>query len=201
MVRHNAAARFVLGKSGQRLAYSFMAHFPIRDLALPYLQQLTLLSGHSSSLFIRLGWYAVRIALISGTSSIVNVAPIGEARPLTMGAPSLAMLAQVQRSRVHSRQRSRLAGRPRSCARQCERVCRAGLRLAGQSTGERRLRSGIPLGSDPTEIVLADYCDRGADRSAWRNSTRSKSIRRATSSHRCRTAPGAEEIDKLDPSL
>ncbi len=95
VVRHNASARFVLGKSGQRLAYAFMAQFPIRDLALPYLQQLTLLSGHSSSLFIRLGWYSVRIALIPGTSSIVNVAPIGEARPLTVGAPSLAMLAQL----------------------------------------------------------------------------------------------------------
>jgi len=94
-VRSNASAKFVLGKSGQRLAYAFMAQFPIRDLALPYLQQLTLLSGHSSSLFIRLGWYAVRIALITGTSSIVNVAPIGEARPLTSGAPSLVMLAQL----------------------------------------------------------------------------------------------------------
>jgi DNA-binding IclR family transcriptional regulator len=94
-VRTNASAKFVLGKSGQRLAYAFMAQFPIRDLALPYLQQLTLLSGHSSSLFIRLGWYAVRIALITGTSSIVNVAPIGEARPLTSGAPSLVMLAQL----------------------------------------------------------------------------------------------------------
>src|SRR5262245_1097476 len=73
--RVNGAATFVLGKSGQRLAYAFMAQFPIRDLALPYLQQLTLLSGHSSSLFIRLGWYAVRIALISGSTSIVNVAP------------------------------------------------------------------------------------------------------------------------------
>jgi len=95
VARQNGSARFVIGKSGQRLAYAFMAQFPIRDLALPYLQQLTLLSGYSSSLFIRLGWYAVRIALISGTSSIVNVAPIGETRPLTSGAPSLAMLAQL----------------------------------------------------------------------------------------------------------
>jgi len=98
--RVNGSAKFVLGKSGQKLAYAFMAQFPIRDLALPYLQQLTLLSGHSSSLFIRLGWYAVRIALISGTSSIVNVAPIGEARPLTSGAPSLAMLAQLSEAEV-----------------------------------------------------------------------------------------------------
>ena len=99
-VRVNGSAKFVLGKSGQRLAYAFMAQFPIRDLALPYLQQLTLLSGHSSSLFIRLGWYAVRIALITGTSSIVNVAPIGEARSLTASAPSLSMLAQLSEAEM-----------------------------------------------------------------------------------------------------
>jgi IclR family transcriptional regulator, KDG regulon repressor len=94
-LRRGGSARFVLGQSGQRLAYAFMSHFPVRDLALPYLQQLTLISGSSSSLFVRLGWYSLRIALIAGTSSIVNVGAIGEARALTVGAPSLAMLAQL----------------------------------------------------------------------------------------------------------
>lgn len=93
--RHKGSARFVLGPAGQRLAYAFMARFPIRDVALPYLQQLTLLSGHSASLFVRLGWYSVRIALIAGTGSIVNVGAIGEAWPLTIGAPALAILAQL----------------------------------------------------------------------------------------------------------
>jgi DNA-binding IclR family transcriptional regulator len=95
VLRHNGSPRFILGTAGQRLAYAFMAQFPIRDLALPYLQQLTLLSGSSSSLFIRLGWYSVRIALIAGTASVVNVGTIGEARPLTAGAPSRAILAHL----------------------------------------------------------------------------------------------------------
>lgn len=92
-VERQGGARFVLGKSGQRLAYAFMAQFPIRDLALPYLQQLTLLSGCSSSLFVPLGRYAVRIALIAGTGPVVHVGAVGAARPLGTGAPSLALLA------------------------------------------------------------------------------------------------------------
>ncbi len=159
-VRANGSARFVLGKSGQRLAYAFMAQFPIRDLALPYLQQLTLLTGHSSSLFIRLGWYAVRIALISGTSSIVNVAPIGEARSLTSGAPSLVMLAQLAeaefaRAVAHSGERNAAPLREA-----CERI-----RIQGYAWQVSPLESGgydlaFPL-ANPTRLMLASIALEG----------------------------------------
>jgi DNA-binding IclR family transcriptional regulator len=159
-VRANGSAKFVLGKSGQRLAYAFMAQFPIRDLALPYLQQLTLLSGHSSSLFIRLGWYAVRIALITGTSSIVNVAPIGEARPLAASAPSLSMLAQLSEADItraveHSGENSSASVREI-----CERI-----RVQGYAHQVSPLESGghdvaFPL-SDPARSMLASVALEG----------------------------------------
>jgi DNA-binding IclR family transcriptional regulator len=159
-VRANNSAKFVLGKAGQRLAYAFMAQFPIRDLGLPYLQQLTLLSGHSSSLFIRLGWYAVRIALISGTSSIVNVAPIGEARPLTSSAPSLAMLAQLPEAefvRVMERSAEKSAASLREA---CERI-----RVQGYAWRVSPLESGgydlaFPL-SDSSRSILASVALEG----------------------------------------
>jgi DNA-binding IclR family transcriptional regulator len=154
VVRQNGAAKFTTGKSGQRLAYAFMAQFPIRDLALPYLQQLTLLSGYSSSLFVRLGWYSVRIALISGTSSIVNLAPIGETRPLTSSAPSLAMLAQLPedefvRALEHGGQGART-----NLREQCERI-----RVQGYAYHISSLESGgydlaFPV-SDPSRSILA----------------------------------------------
>jgi DNA-binding IclR family transcriptional regulator len=160
VVRRNGAARFVIGKSGQRLAYAFMAQFPIRDLALPYLQQLTLLSGHSSSLFVRLGWYTVRIALISGTSSIVNVAPIGETRPLTSGAPSLAMLAQLPEAEF-ARALDR-GGQPlrANLREQCERI-----RVQGYAYHVSSLESGgydlaFPIG-DPARSILASVALEG----------------------------------------
>lgn len=159
-VRANGSAKFALGKAGQRLAYAFMAQFPIRDLALPYLQQLTLLSGHSSSLFIRLGWYAVRIALISGTSSIVNVAPIGEARPLTSSAPSLVMLAQLTESEfVRALERSTEKNLTQ-LREACERI-----RVQGYAWQVSPLESGgydlaFPL-SDPSRSILASVALEG----------------------------------------
>jgi DNA-binding IclR family transcriptional regulator len=159
-VRHNGSAKFVAGKSGQRLAYAFMAQFPIRDLALPYLQQLTLLSGRSSSLFIRLGWYAVRIALISGTSSIVNVAPIGETRPLASSAPSLVMLAQLGSDEfVRAAARSEDTS-PAQLSEICERI-----RIQGYAYEVSLLESGgydlaFPL-SAPTQSILASVALEG----------------------------------------
>lgn len=154
-VRVNGSAKFVLGKAGQRLAYAFMAQFPIRDLALPYLQQLTLLSGHSTSLFIRLGWYAVRIALISGTSSIVNVAPIGEARSLTSSAPALVMLAQLTEAEF-ARAIERRAEKNAAALREaCERI-----RVQGYAWQTSPLESGgydlaFPLVNPDRSIIAA----------------------------------------------
>lgn len=91
--RVNGAARFELGNAAQVLAYAFMSQFPIRDAALPYLQQLVTVSGVSTSLFVRLGRYAVRVAFIAGTNSVINVNALGEARLLSEGAAGLAMLA------------------------------------------------------------------------------------------------------------
>ncbi len=91
--RDNGSSKFVIGGAGRMLAHAFMAQFPIRDVALPYLQQLSSVSGVSCSLFQRLGWSTVRIAFVAGTSSIINVAVVGESRTLTTGAAGLAILA------------------------------------------------------------------------------------------------------------
>jgi len=136
VLRHNGSAKFILGTAGQRLAYAFMAQFPIRDLALPYLQQLTLLSGNSSSLFIRLGWYTVRIALIAGTASVVNVGTIGEARPLIAGAPSLAILAHLPDAEF-TRAVQRHGGNPEQLKDLCGRI-----REQGYATAPSPLESG-----------------------------------------------------------
>lgn len=91
--RYLASPRYVIGKSARTLAFAFMAQFPIRDLAVPYLQRLTLETGRTSSLFVRLGWYGLRIAAILGPSVLIHRPAIGEVRPLAEGAPCLAMLA------------------------------------------------------------------------------------------------------------
>jgi DNA-binding IclR family transcriptional regulator len=91
--RFQTSNRYVLGKAARTLAFGFLAQFPIRNLAMPYLQRLTLETGFTSALFVRLGWYAVRVAAVLGQTMIVHRTPIGEARDLVTGVPSKAMLA------------------------------------------------------------------------------------------------------------
>lgn len=91
--RHQRSSRYIIGKAARTLGFAFMAQFPLRDLAMPYLQQITLESGQTSSLFVRLGWYGVRIGTISGPSMLIHRAPIGEVRPLPTSAPCRVMLA------------------------------------------------------------------------------------------------------------
>ena len=93
--RHHGSSRFVIGKSARALAFAFMAQFPVRDLAMPYLQQLTLEAALTSSLFVRLGWFAVRVGRILGPSVLIHRANLGESVPLDSGAPSLAILAHM----------------------------------------------------------------------------------------------------------
>lgn len=93
--RDKSTGRFTTGKSARTLAFAFLSQFPLRDLALPYLQQLTLESGYASSLFLKLGWFAVRAASVPGEHEMTQRSPVGEARLLLEGAPSLAMFAHM----------------------------------------------------------------------------------------------------------
>jgi DNA-binding IclR family transcriptional regulator len=92
------STKFELGNAGQRLAFAFMSQFPIRDAAMPYLQQLAVDSGFSSSLFLRLGHYALRIAFIAGSNSIIHIHLLGEAKPLADGAAGAVIRAHLESS-------------------------------------------------------------------------------------------------------
>ena len=85
--------KFELGSAGQRLAYAFMSQYPIRDAALPFLQELASMHGFSSSLFVRLGRYALRIAFFAGSNSIIHINAVGEVRALADGAAGKVLMA------------------------------------------------------------------------------------------------------------
>ena len=91
--RYQASARYVLGPAAERLRQSLLACFPIREVCLPYLRQLASLSGETTSLHVRLGWYGVRIASSPGTGEVTNSPPLGEAHPLADSYAGEAILA------------------------------------------------------------------------------------------------------------
>src|SRR5258708_11819151 len=110
--RYQASSRYVLGGAVNRLRRSLFARFHIREICLPYLQQLAFASGETVSLSVPVGWYAVRIAAAPGLKERTRSPPLGEERHPAQGAAAPAMLAfypaaQVKRFRGSARTRRR----------------------------------------------------------------------------------------------
>ena len=91
--RYQSSSRYVLGAAADRLCQSLIARFRIRELSLPYLRQLASVSGESTSLHVRLGWYSVRIASAPGIAEVTNAPLIGDTRILGDTYPGKAILA------------------------------------------------------------------------------------------------------------
>ncbi|HYM17975.1 MAG TPA: helix-turn-helix domain-containing protein [Micropepsaceae bacterium] len=100
IARYQASAHYVLGPTADRLRHSLIAQFRVREVALPYLRQIASLSGETTSLYVKLGWYALRIASVPGTNEITNAPPLGEAHPLGQGYPGNAILAFLPSSEI-----------------------------------------------------------------------------------------------------
>jgi DNA-binding IclR family transcriptional regulator len=97
VARHPAAPRYVLGSSALALRQSLLSLFRIRDVCLPYLHQLASASGETSSLHVRIGWYAARIATAPGAGEVTSGASLEGAQPLSAGFCGLAILAHLDR--------------------------------------------------------------------------------------------------------
>jgi DNA-binding IclR family transcriptional regulator len=103
--RYQASSRYVLGAAADRLCQSLIARFRIRELSLPYLRQLASVSGESTSLHVRLGWYSVRIASAPGTAEVTNAPAIGDTRALGdtyAGKAILAFLSSAEIARYRA---------------------------------------------------------------------------------------------------
>ena len=93
--RYQSSATYVLGYNAKRVRQAFFARFRIRELCLPYLQQIAFISGETTNLIVRVGWYSILTASVRGTNEIISAPFIGEVRELDQGAGSLAILAHL----------------------------------------------------------------------------------------------------------
>jgi len=92
--RHPHWGRYESGFTSQQLLYAALDRFPIRTVGLPYLRQLAFYVHGTASLNVRLGWYSVRIASVSGGGSFFTHARrLGEPEPLHASGAGRAMLA------------------------------------------------------------------------------------------------------------
>lgn len=155
--RYQGAPRFVLGPMVQGLFEAFFARFGLRDLAMPYMRTLALLTGETVSLMVPVGWYSVRIALVRGMKEVIHTGPLGEVRRLSEGLASRAILSTFDEEQVAGI----LAADPARRSERARAEVRAGLasvRTRGYAAAEAGLRSGygavaVPLrGNEPAAI-------------------------------------------------
>ena len=100
LARQPSAPRYGLGPAALGLRQSLLSLFRIRELCLPYLRQLSSASGETSSLHVRIGWYAARIATAPGTAEVTSGASLSGAQLLSADVPGRAILAHLGRSQV-----------------------------------------------------------------------------------------------------
>ena len=93
-------AGFVLGPAELGLRQSLLSLFRIRDIALPYLRQLASASGETTSLYVRIGWYAARTAVAPGAAEVTSGAILKGAQPLSAEPSGRAILAHLPRNQV-----------------------------------------------------------------------------------------------------
>jgi DNA-binding IclR family transcriptional regulator len=92
----------VLGHAAGGLKQSLLARFRIREVCLPYLRQLASASGETTALYVRLGWYAVRIASAPGTAEVTNAPPSDEVHVLGAAYPGRVILAHLSPAKIAS---------------------------------------------------------------------------------------------------
>ena len=77
-VRRTESARYEIGFNARRLATGLLMRFLIRETAQPFLRQIAVATDGTTSLYVRLGWFGIRIASIfSESDTISKLEPLG----------------------------------------------------------------------------------------------------------------------------
>lgn len=92
IARYRESSRYIAGPAAERLRRSATTLFPMRELCLPYLRQLVSISGEAVSLYVRAGWYAVRICSVPGTEEVTST-PLRQPQVLAESCAGRAILA------------------------------------------------------------------------------------------------------------
>jgi DNA-binding IclR family transcriptional regulator len=89
------SSKFMAGPMTQSLARSLFRHFKLRKDGHPVLQELSIASSDTVSLSVRVGWYAMRILVVSPSNLIFAQHRLGDTRPLHDTLEGRVMLAEL----------------------------------------------------------------------------------------------------------
>jgi DNA-binding IclR family transcriptional regulator len=146
--RYQSSSRYVPGAAVDRLCQSLIARFRIRELSLPYLRQLASVSGESTSLHVRLGWYSVRIASAPGMAEVTNAPAVGDTRALGdtyVGKAILAFLSDTEMVRYRAWAAAREMSWPEKRDRDLRLVRKNGVALGTAELGQTGMPVAFPI--------------------------------------------------------
>lgn len=102
LAREPGGARYQLGVMAQELAEAFFARFPLRDAGAGHLRRLVSVTGQTTTLSVRFGWYELRIAGLAGWREIHAAPEIGRALPLDDTLAGQVLLAALDDTDVEA---------------------------------------------------------------------------------------------------
>ena len=92
--RHHPDGRFEIGAVAEQLVFAAFQQFHSREAVAPYLRQIATSAESTTSLAVRIGWYAVNLALVESGSNVVSrTRRLGRPALLDTVAGGLAILA------------------------------------------------------------------------------------------------------------
>ena len=98
--RYQSSARYVLGPVAERLYHRLLSQFRLREVSLPYLDQLAFATGEIVSLWTPVGWYGLRLVEAKGARDVAEHPPVGDVRLLEDTLPGRMILASMAPSDV-----------------------------------------------------------------------------------------------------
>jgi DNA-binding IclR family transcriptional regulator len=99
--RHQPDGRFEIGPVAEQLVFAAFQQFHVREAIAPYLRQIATSAEATTSLAVRIGWYAVNLALVESSGNVVSrTRRLGRAALLDTIAGGLAILAYLPSDQV-----------------------------------------------------------------------------------------------------
>lgn len=163
VARYQSSSRYVLGPVAKRLRRSVFLQFKLRELAIPFLRQLSMMTGETTALTIPIGYYGARIAVSRGSNEVIASASTGDIRPLHRRSASRVILAGFTADELRAYS-AWAAGRDRSWSLDAIRPQLDAIRAQGYATqilSDARGFSGIAFAVRTDERAVAAIAIEG----------------------------------------
>jgi DNA-binding IclR family transcriptional regulator len=93
IARVQQSSKYVPGNMTAQLVRALCERYAVRSASVPYLQQLALATDRETSLYVKVGWYAVCVAIVEAARGVYDLSRLTERHLLHEGSASLAMAA------------------------------------------------------------------------------------------------------------